>query len=102
MVTLAVTVFLSALGLVLWGVGYAIDDPGLAAIGGVLVVGIGVMITTGSLEYQSGETKTDVDSNTTDVSYEYKPVDAPSKLPMGILVMLGGALCVFHGLNPGD
>lgn len=97
---LPVAVFLSTLGFAAWIIGAVIDDPGLAVIGGVLVVGVGAMITTGSLEYRSGETETNVSANETQISYEYASADTPERLPLGALVMLLGALFTFHGLNP--
>lgn len=100
---LTVAAFLSALGIGTWLIGSLLDRPGIAVIGGVLVFGVGFMVTAGGLQFHSGATKvTNSTTNTTTVAYQYQSVSFPQRLPAGVLVMLLGGLFVLHGLNIGD
>jgi hypothetical protein len=67
---------------------------GIATIGGVLVFLVGVMALGGpGLEKRVGEDRVQVDSNTTQVQYEYSRVSTPTTLSFGFLFsMLGGAM----------
>jgi len=91
-------------GFALFAAGYVADSPGIAVIGGVLVVGVGAAITVGGGIYeQTGEREviTNETANRTVVQTtpQYQAVDLPINLPVGFLTMLGGALLSFHPLT---
>lgn len=96
---------LTLLGFVAFIVGYLLDMRGVAVIGGVLVVGVGVMVVSTGLEYRSGETREVVDgtnaTNATNVEFQYSAVDLPTRLPLGFMIMLLGSVFVLRGLDPG-
>jgi len=60
--------FLTALGFGSWIAGIMFRYRGLAVIGGVLVVGVGAMVTTGGLQYETGTAQT--------AAYESQAVNA--------------------------
>lgn len=101
--------FLTALGFAAWILGTVFQYRGIAVIGGTIVVGVGAMVTGGSLEYRSGEhldktyTKTNNETvnNETVVDYRYSTVPLPQRLPLGVLWMLLGGLLTLHGINTG-
>jgi hypothetical protein len=90
-------------GFALFAAGYVADSPGIAVVGGVIVVGVGAAITVGGGVYeQTGEREviTNESANRTvvETSAQYKPVDLPINLPLGFLTMIGGALLSFQPL----
>lgn len=93
-------------GFALFVVGNLAGYTAVATIGGVIVVGVGATVTTqGGLDYRAGETRTitNESANTTvvDVDPEYQPVQTPTHLPLGFLIMLGGALLSIQPLGDG-
>lgn len=91
------------LGFVLFAIGNVTDYTGVAVIGGVIIVGVGAMMTTqGGLEYRAGQQETIVNEseNKTVVEVEptYQQVQLPINLPLGFLTMLAGALLAFQPL----
>lgn len=90
-------------GFFLFGAGYVADSPGIAVIGGIIVVGVGAAITVGGGVYeQTGEREviTNETANRTvvETTPQYQAVDLPINLPLGFLTMLGGALLSFQPL----
>lgn len=96
---LSVALFLSALGFLLWGLGYGLEYTGIALIGATLIIGVGAMITGTGLEYKSGEVHDQVSTNETRISYEYNKVPLPTQLPLGVLVILTGGVLAIRQLN---
>lgn len=98
--TLGTAAFLSALGLVLFLIGKLFQYQGLATIGAVILVGVGVVVATGGLMVQTGEEVVDTaDGETTD--YQYEEFDPPSNLPLGELIIIGGGVMVLRVLDEG-
>lgn len=99
MIALKVAAFLAALGLATWVIGLAFQRPVLVVLGGIIVVGLGAGVMTQGLGYKAGETQETVAANTTNVSYTYDTVDPADKFPMATVMMILGAIGVFHGLE---
>lgn len=107
MVILNTFLGLSALGFVLWLIGYWFEFTELTALGAIMVVAAGAMVSLGGLEVQSGETiEKDYQNesgtwvnNQTQVTYEYRPVDEPRQIQLGGLTMLAGGLLFSRGLT---
>lgn len=98
-VTLVPASVLVTLGLALFIVGNVFDYPGVAVIGGVVVVGVGAgIVTEGGLSHKVGENRTitneTANETIVDVRAEYEPVQTPLNFPVGTVVMLVGALLV--------
>jgi len=89
---LVVSVFLTALGMAAWIAGFVLDMPGISAIGGVLVVGVGTAVMIDGLERQDGKIEeTNATTNTTTVQFEYEEVETVQSFSLGtILTLLGG------------
>jgi len=98
-VTLSVASFLTAVGFVAWLVGETLNYQGIAVIGATLVVGLGAAITTGGLQYQTGETTTGGCCGDTTTAAEYQTYEPPASLPFGPLVMILGAVMALRPLN---
>ncbi len=99
---LTVAGFLTTVGFIAWTLGYVFDLPGVSVIGGVLVFGVGAMVTADGLAYKTGEThvaNAGGDGNLTKVQNEYRPVETPTRMPLGTLVMLLGGALVLHSLD---
>lgn len=91
--------FLTTLGFIAWILGTLFDKTGIAVIGGVLVVGVGAMGMTDGYEQKVGETQIENSANETEIRYDYAPVETPTHLPLGVLVMLLGALLTLQSIN---
>lgn len=85
-------------GLVCWLAGIAMDQPEIAVIGGVLIVGVGAAIMTDGLEYRDGRIE-EVDGSTTTVEPQYSTVPLPQNLPLGVLVTLLGGIMTITSIN---
>ncbi|RDZ65968.1 hypothetical protein C5B90_06370 [Haloferax sp. Atlit-12N] len=96
---LTVFALLLALSIGVFIVGYVTGYHEIALIGAVIVFGVGVMVTGTTLEYQSGKTEVAVDANETQINYDYTPVETPTRLPLGSLVMLTGGALVLRSLD---
>lgn len=103
---------LTALGFAVWIVGMLLGYQGVAVLGGVLVLGVGAQVTVdpAGLEVRAGETveknyetvgnETVVANTTSTVTTESVPL--PTRLPLGVLLMLLGGTGVLRGLDPED
>jgi uncharacterized protein (DUF934 family) len=90
---LTVGAYLTAFGFVAFIIGSLFDMKGVRAAGGVIIFGVGLMISFGGVEYKAGETKTQVDNSTTEIENTYRQANTPTSLSLSLLVMLlGGAL----------
>lgn len=97
---LATAAFLSAFGFLAWVIGWWAGHPEMAIIGAVVVLGVGVMVTTTGLEFRDGETRIhDNASNTTTIQYDYRTVSTPQHLSLGTLIMLLGGVGVLQSFN---
>jgi hypothetical protein len=96
---LSVFVVLAAVGFLLWTGGYLLGYTGIAVIGAAFVLGAGAMVTLGGLEYKTGEVHSQTSANETVVENQYSTVDAPTRFPLGILVMLVGGLLNVRALT---
>lgn len=91
---------LALIGFATWLIGLLLDYRGVAVIGAVIVVGVGAAVTEdGGLTQKTGEIETTAPDNTTEVEYQYEPVETPGQLNLGVLIMLLGGVLVLHGLN---
>ncbi|WP_225336639.1 hypothetical protein [Halomicrobium urmianum] len=94
----AVTITL--VGFVVWGAGYIFNLNGLASIGAVLVVAVGAMVMTEGLEQRDGKVEEQVDSNTTEISYQTSEIDFIGSFSLGFVWMLLGGVLVMRGVDP--
>lgn len=100
---------LSGFGFAGWILGALFDQRGAAAVGAVVIVGVGVMVIGTGLEYHSGTTEelehatvnntTIVDNSTT--TKEYSPVPLPQQFGLGFIVVLLGSSGLFRALEGG-
>jgi len=95
-------VTLTGLGLVVWLVGIFGEYHGLAALGAVVVVGVGGMVLTDGLERESGEIEKQVNSTTTETIAQTQPIDLLPQAPTGAVWMLMGGVMLLQGVNPND
>jgi len=93
-------VTLTGLGLVVWLVGIFGEYHGLAALGAVLVVGVGGMVLTNGLEQNAGTIEKQVNSTTTEKIPQTEPIDLLPQTPTGAVWMLMGGVMLLQGLNP--
>lgn len=91
---------LTGLGLAVWLVGIVGNYKGLAALGAVLVVGVGGMVLTGGLQQEAGSIERQVNSTTTEKIPQYEPIDLLPQTPTGAVWMLIGGVMLLQGLNP--
>lgn len=106
-ITLLPASVLVLFGIVLFVIGNLTDYTAVAVIGGILVVGVGAVITTeGGLVHQAGSQETIVNEteNRTVVSHEpqYEPVETPVNLDLGFIIMLVGSLLSLQPLGEVD
>lgn len=97
---LTVSVFLTALGFAAWIGGFVLDQPAIAMIGGVLVVGVGAMVMVDGLEVREG--RTEVANNTTgetQVQYDYREVSTLPSFSLGVVLTLLGGTQVLRALD---
>lgn len=99
MVLITTAALLIGVGFICWIAGAVFGYTELSAIGAALILASGAMMTAGGLEYRTGETQvvnqttnatTNATTGTTTVSYEYASVSFPSRVPVGVLLMLAG------------
>lgn len=100
MIVLTTAAFLMAVGFALFIVGWLFGFRGIAVIGGVIVLGVGVMVTSGGLQYKTGESETQLPSGDVVTTNQYSTTELPTHLSLGLLLMLAGAVFVFRGLYP--
>lgn len=97
---LVVSVFLTGLGMAAWIAGFVLDMPGIAAIGGVLVVGVGATAMIDGLERQDGKIETVNDStNATTTERQYEEVDTIQSFSLGMVLTLLGGVQVLRSLD---
>lgn len=92
--------FITTFGFIAWIAGMALEYPGVAVIGGVIVVGVGASIMDSGLQYRDGETQVvNETANTTTIEPTYSSVPLPQHLSLGALVTLLGGLLTLQGIN---
>ena len=91
--------FLVTLGFALFVLGNVVPGipegytQAIAVLGAVIVLGVGAGVSVDGLSYKSGEVhSTNSTTNTTTIEYQYQAVGLPVKLPLGLLLMIFGAL----------
>lgn len=116
MVVLSTAAFLVAAGFAAWVLGIVFGYPGIGTIGCVLILGAGAMVTTGGLEYQTGERVIEnttfdghtVNDSTTvynstnvtrEVTFEYETVETPQRFSLGLLLMLIGGVGILRNFE---
>lgn len=95
---LTVSAFLSALGLVTWLIGMSLRFTGMAAIGALLILGVGSMVMVDGLEHETGEIETE-DNGTVERQSTYEPVDTQESFSLGALVTLLSGVMLLRALN---
>lgn len=90
---------LSVFGLAVWVVGLQLGYKGIAVIGAVPVVGVGVSILTTGLEQHAGTVEESVNSSTTIISVQTEPVTLISSFQAGFIWSLLGSVLVLQGLH---
>lgn len=97
---LTTALLFSALGFACWVGGVVLDQPEVAVIGGILVVGMGAMVANGGLEYRDGQIETtDPDTNTTTVEHTYSTAETPQQLSFAALIMILGGVITIQSIN---
>jgi hypothetical protein len=91
--------FIAALGLALFILGAVRDYKGVATIGAIMVVGVGAIVTTSGLEYQTGVVVMNETANKTVRDFQYGQTSTPRNLPLGGLIMAAGGVLVLRALN---
>jgi len=92
-------VALTIVGLAVWVVGLQMGYQGIATIGAVLVVGVGVSVLTGDLERRAGTVEEQVSSEKTVISVQTSEVAFISSFNAGLVVSLLGGVLVLQALN---
>jgi hypothetical protein len=95
-------VVLTGLGFLTWAAGMAGDYTGLAALGAILVVGVGGMVLTDGLEREAGTIERTINSSTTETIPKTTSIDLLPQTPTGAVWMLIGGAMLLQGLNPND
>lgn len=101
---LEVFVVLLGLGFATWLIGHVFQYTEIAALGAVIIIAAGAMVTVGGLHYQNGEAvdkdymefelsdgNTTVVNNETMMDHQYAEVSFPARVNLGALVMFIGA-----------
>lgn len=97
---LTVFIAISTLGFAGWIAGTILNMPGIAAIGGVLVVGAGGMVLVDGLQHQDGRIEaTNATTNETVVTKTYDTVETLPSFSLGSLVTLLGGVQVIRALD---
>jgi hypothetical protein len=108
---LPVAGFLMLLGFGTWVVGVVFEYAGIAVIGATVILGVGAMFTATGLEYRAGQVDdhevqqhhasndTELAVNQTESRDVYKAVALPTRLPLGLLVMILGGTGVLRALE---
>jgi len=99
-VILSTAAFLSTVGFAAFILGHVYGYQGIAAIGGILILGVGAAAMVDGLETQTGELQEQVDNSTTRIDYEYQSIGVTASFPIGLLVTLLGAAMTGQTLNP--
>lgn len=98
---LSTAAFLTLLGFVAWILGTIWNYQGIAAIGAVLIVGVGAAAMIDGLETQTGEQRVeDPEANTTSIDYQYSQIGTSTSFPAGMLVTLLGGAMTMRTINP--
>lgn len=85
----------AAFGLALFALGQVTDNPGVALVGAIFIIGVGAAGATGGYQVADGETVIEYNNSSTnetvtDVETTYKDVETPQDLPLGVMVTLTG------------
>jgi len=96
---ITVAAFLTTLGFAGFVVGSVFEMREVAVIGGVLIVGVGAMVTQNGLSHRSGEVTQNVSADTSATEYEYQRVETQTQLPLGTMWMLLGGALVLRSLT---
>jgi len=99
-VILSTAAFLSSIGFAAFVLGHIFDYQGIAAIGGILILGVGAAAMVDGLETQSGEVEEQLDNSTTRTDYEYQSIGVTTSFPLGLVVTLLGAAMTGRVLTP--
>jgi len=99
---LSTAVFLITLGFGAWILGTIWEFQGIAAIGAILVVGVGAGAMIDGIDTQTGEIETQTDANTTAIEYDYESIGTTQSFPVGLLVTLLGGAMTGRTLNGGQ
>jgi len=92
---LAITVF----GIGVWAVGTAIRRPDVAAIGSIVVIGIGGSAILGEgILVEAGASQV-VQNNTTIINTTYEPLETAASFPFDIVVLFLGSIMLFQSLG---
>lgn len=84
---------LSVFGLALFVVGLAFDNPGIAMVGALFIIGIGAAGAIDGYDVKTGEVESvNETTNTTTVNATYDEVNAHGEFPLGVMVTLAGAV----------
>lgn len=94
--------FLSILGLVAWVLGHVYAYQGIATLGAVLMVGVGAGVMVTGLEVEAGEERVEIDSQTTEVTTVYEPIETSSSFPTGLVLTLLGGVMTMRALEGGQ
>jgi hypothetical protein len=90
---------LSAFGLLVWAIGLQMGYKGIAVIGAVLVVGVGVAVLDSGLQQRAGTVENSVNSSTTEISVQTEPVPLTSAFNTGLIWSLLGGVLVLQALS---
>lgn len=110
---LTTAAFLMLLGLGTWVLGVLFDFAGIAVIGATIVIGVGATFTATGLNVPTGETTennltvvnnsttndTEMVINDSETRQTTTPVDLPTRLPLGLLVILLGGVAGLRGID---
>lgn len=99
---LTTAAFLSILGLIAWVLGHIYSYQGIAALGAVLMVGVGGAVMVGGLDTAAGEQRVQIDANTTEVTTTYEPIGTTSSFPTGLVLTLLGGVMTMRALEGGQ
>jgi len=92
-------VALTVVGLAIWVAGIQMGYQGIATVGAVLVVGVGISVMTGDLERRAGSVEEQVSSDKTVISVQTTEVDFISSFNAGLIWSLLGGVLVLQALN---
>ena len=98
----------NAIGFLAWILGSVFQMRAVAAVGGVVIVGAGVMVIGTGLEYRSGQVRDHTYNNSnysenpleTTVTYQYTEAPMPEQYSLGFLIVLLGSIGLFRALEP--
>lgn len=102
-------------GFGVWTIGVALDYPGVALLGGVMVVGLGATVVDSGLTYQDGhvehlnqtslsenetaDNSTSMTNATTSVEPRYSQVPQTQNFSIGLILLLIGGLTSLQSIN---